>query len=115
MNDDRKKPGAALWCSVALIVALIAYPLSFGPACWATSRLRVGADTVSLIYQPITWAVFRSQVIAAMLIPYSELLAAPDWHWVLFVSEAGSRWMPFSLESGIPVDLDDMDAPTEAP
>jgi hypothetical protein len=34
MSDDRKKPGAVYWASVALITVLLAYPLSFGPACW---------------------------------------------------------------------------------
>jgi hypothetical protein len=31
---DRKKPGVAFWATVALVVVLVAYPLSFGPACW---------------------------------------------------------------------------------
>jgi len=30
---DRKKPGWAFWTTVVLAVVL-AYPLSFGPACW---------------------------------------------------------------------------------
>src|SRR3977135_2084087 len=90
MSEDRKKSGAAMWCSVVLIVALIGYPLSFGPACWTVSRLNLGADAVCFIYRPMTWAIFRSQVIAAMFVPYSELLAAPEWHWV-FLSESGSN------------------------
>lgn len=32
-----KKPGVAL--TVVLFVLLVAYPLSFGPACWIVSRL----------------------------------------------------------------------------
>jgi hypothetical protein len=37
---DRKKPGVAFWATVVVVVVLVAYPLSFGPACWlfATSR-----------------------------------------------------------------------------
>jgi hypothetical protein len=114
MSDERKKPSAALWCSVVLTVALMAYPLSFGPACWVTSHLNLGADALPAIYQPLTWAMFRSNAVASVLVAYSELLAAPDWRWV-FISEAGGKWMPFSLATGMPIDLDDMDAPAAAP
>lgn len=30
---DRKKPGVAFWATVGLVVMLVGYPLSFGPAC----------------------------------------------------------------------------------
>src|SRR5262245_35345099 len=35
---DRKKPGVAFWTAVVVFAALVAYPLSFGPACWLTSQ-----------------------------------------------------------------------------
>ena len=38
MTTDRKHPSAAFWITVALVVVLVGYPLSFGPACWATSK-----------------------------------------------------------------------------
>ena len=31
---SRKKPGLAFWATVVAVVALVGYPLSFGPACW---------------------------------------------------------------------------------
>jgi hypothetical protein len=34
-----KKPGVAFWATVVVVVVLIGYPLSFGPACWLTSQL----------------------------------------------------------------------------
>jgi hypothetical protein len=34
---DRKKPGVAFWATV-VIVAVLAYPLSFGPACSLTDQ-----------------------------------------------------------------------------
>ncbi len=37
---DRKKPTAGSWMTVALVAALVAYPLSFGPACWLCGRTR---------------------------------------------------------------------------
>ena len=39
MTDDQKKqPGVAFWATVVVVVVLVAYPLSFGPACWWMSR-----------------------------------------------------------------------------
>jgi hypothetical protein len=38
MNSDRKKPSVAFWAIVVVVVFLVAYPLSFGPACWWVSR-----------------------------------------------------------------------------
>ncbi len=31
---DHKKPGMAFWVTAALVVLLVAYPLSFGPIIW---------------------------------------------------------------------------------
>lgn len=33
MSEDRKKPDVAFWATVTLVVVLVAYPLSWGPAC----------------------------------------------------------------------------------
>jgi hypothetical protein len=35
---DRKNPGVAFWATVVVVVVLVAYPLSFGPACWLVTR-----------------------------------------------------------------------------
>jgi len=35
---SRKKPGVAFWATVVVVVVLVAYPLSFGPACWWFSK-----------------------------------------------------------------------------
>ena len=35
---DRKKPGLAFWATVVVVLALVVYPLSFGPACWTAVR-----------------------------------------------------------------------------
>jgi len=36
--NPHKKPGVAFWATVVVVVALLAYPLSFGPACWIADR-----------------------------------------------------------------------------
>jgi hypothetical protein len=50
MPDDRKQPGVAFWATVALVVVLVGYPLSFGPACWwfsTTEQLRLACDQIN--------------------------------------------------------------------
>src|SRR6516165_11287713 len=51
MTTNSKKPGVAYWMTVVIVVVLM-YPLSFGPACWATSRTG-GNSIVPLLYRPI--------------------------------------------------------------
>jgi hypothetical protein len=48
---DRKKPGVAFWATVVVVV-LLAYPISFGPACWIYSRSDHD-DALSDFYLPI--------------------------------------------------------------
>jgi hypothetical protein len=35
---ERKKPGVTFWATVVMVVTLVAYPLSFGPACWLCEK-----------------------------------------------------------------------------
>jgi hypothetical protein len=53
MTSDRKKPGVAFWVAVAVVVVLVGYPLSFGPACWVSSRTEIGIESLPVIYRPI--------------------------------------------------------------
>jgi hypothetical protein len=54
-----RKPTAGFWSTVAVNVVLVAYPLSFGPACWwfADSELDGGVvvNTAPTVYWPIGW------------------------------------------------------------
>jgi hypothetical protein len=62
----RKKPCVAFWATVVLVALLVAYPLSFGPACWwfgapLSSRMKSiawsGPDPLCppQIYWPVGW------------------------------------------------------------
>src|SRR5260370_27812230 len=53
MSDDRKKPGVAFWATVVVVVVLVGYPLSFGPACWAVSHADLSENLVNIPYRPI--------------------------------------------------------------
>src|SRR5262249_23311591 len=52
---DRRGPTTAFWATVVVVVVLVAYPLSFGPACWVSCWMNAGQGAVTLIYRPITW------------------------------------------------------------
>ncbi len=56
MTASRKQPGVAFWATVVVVIALVAYPLSFGPACWANGRTHVGDQAFLTAYRPIVWA-----------------------------------------------------------
>jgi len=53
---DRKKPGVALWATVVLVVVLVGYPLSFGPACWLIENRSLSEPALNAFktfYKPI--------------------------------------------------------------
>ncbi len=68
MTSDRKKPGVAIW---ATVVVLVAYPLSFGPACWLCARNLLPLRATSIAYSPL------------LVEAKSE-----------FLSDQPARWMP---------------------
>jgi hypothetical protein len=80
---SRKKPGVAFWATVVVVVLLIGYPLSIGPACWITSRLGFGDEFVSTAYQPILRAVKTAEgsPLDDALMWYAYLGAPEDWVW----------------------------------
>src|SRR5436190_14665700 len=73
---DRKKPGVAFWATVGIVVVLVGYPLSFGPACWITSRTDVGVSSLPIVYLPLIRAMSRSERIADALDWYAQFGAA---------------------------------------
>jgi hypothetical protein len=68
---DRKKPGVAFWATV--VVVLLLYPLSFGPACWLASRTDTGKNAVfKTVYWPLGWLVYQDiPVVGYMLGAYA--------------------------------------------
>jgi len=53
MTSDRKKPGLTFWATVVVVVVLVGYPLSFGPACWVNHATGIGTSTIPIVYRPI--------------------------------------------------------------
>ena len=87
---SRKKPAVALWATVVVVVMLL-YPISFGPACWISSRLDDGdgqSDVIPIAYMPMTWAMSASVGIAGTLEWYSRLGSQGNWQWI----EVDHKW-----------------------
>ena len=94
MIDKKKKPGVAFWATI-VVCLLLAYPLSFGPACWITSRTNTGASAIPVIYRPLTWAMSPamspdSETMFNRVSSWYALVGAPEnWMW-------GAAWDPAS-------------------
>ena len=46
--------------AVALVAALVGYPISFGPACWIGSRTGIGNGALAVVYQPLLRLCMRN-------------------------------------------------------
>ena len=80
-QTDRNKPGVAFWATV-VVVALAAYPLTFGPACWITSRTNVGVPVVNFVYLPMMWLYDISpKPVRRSIMWYSRTGAPYGWSW----------------------------------
>ena len=75
MPPSRKPPSAAFWATVVVAMLLVAYPLSFGPACWFASSVNwFGMRRVSSLYWPMGWvAVHGPTWIGRPIVRYSTL------------------------------------------
>ncbi len=88
---SRKKSGVALWAIVALVVVLVGYPLSFGPACWLASHADSGGDFVSAIYQPFLRVYMKGPPGIQDVARWYVNLAATD-DWCVVRGATGDRW-----------------------
>jgi hypothetical protein len=72
-----RKPGVAFWATVVVVVVLLAYPISFGPACWLVEGNQAGERMVPRLYYPILWIALmdrtESEWIATSLHRYAKV------------------------------------------
>ena len=81
---SRKKPGVAFWATVALVVVLVGYPLSIGPAAymayrgWLAEGWRFRA--YQSIYAPLIWLFEHGPApIHDTIEWYVSFWIAPSW------------------------------------
>jgi hypothetical protein len=89
---SRKHPFTAFWATV-VVVALLAYPLSFGPACWFTSHTGAGILYLREVYRPVLWLMSHVDVAARLFNWYAQLGAPPDWAWLDFADSGPPVWL----------------------
>jgi hypothetical protein len=92
-DESKKRPGTAFWATVTVAV-ILAYAVGLGPACWLSSRSETGAGLVSAIYHPVVQATSSGHCPIAIregFRSYSELGAAPCWHWTIDLQRLDDR------------------------
>ena len=54
---SRKKPGVAFWATMVVVVALVVYPLSAGPALWIAHQdiPQWSLNAICFVYAPMNW------------------------------------------------------------
>ena len=99
MTSSRKKPGAAFWATVVMVVALVAYPLSFGPACWLVSRPLTsgfgfdGRGRIPIVYWPICAGARNSSGTLAQAVNwYAKVGMPPDSFIWMPKDSSGAAW-----------------------
>ena len=81
-----KKPGVAFWATVGLVVVLVLYVLSFGPACWFVEDIRYSPRLVSRIYWPLLQIVKLEDKFAG------SIPGPLNW-WALYGGRRSSFWI----------------------
>jgi hypothetical protein len=88
LYDRPQKTGVAFWATVVAVVALVAYPLGFGPACWIASRRQERVPRISSAYRPI------GIVIADAPQPIRRFLI---WYGAVGISQDGTGYIRIIL------------------
>jgi hypothetical protein len=79
---DRKKPGVAFWATVALVVALLGDPLSFGPACGLASSGTISYQQFEGAYRPILEMAFNGpEALRRVVESYAKLCGGGNVFW----------------------------------
>jgi hypothetical protein len=50
------------WLGGLILLGIVLYPLSFGPACWVNNWCGVGADFMATFYRPFYWGVGKAKL-----------------------------------------------------
>jgi hypothetical protein len=73
MSEGQKRPSVGFWATTALVMLLIVYALSIGPATWLYWHCGMPmwlALTIHYVYGPLRWLAEKSEVSEALLLIY---------------------------------------------
>ena len=62
-DEPRARHARATWAVVGVLVLLLAYPLSVGPAVWICNHGYMSEDAITPFYAPLKWLVERSELV----------------------------------------------------
>jgi hypothetical protein len=93
---DRKQPGVAFWATVVVLVALVGYPVSFGPAVWLTARGYFRDSTVQSFYLPILWSAAQAESLESA-VTWWGTLGVPDGESVTLELETDEAFNVFQF------------------
>jgi hypothetical protein len=89
---NRKQPGATFWAAIVVVVVLM-YPLSFGPACWLTSRGIFFHTFTARAFYPVVWAAtFGPRPIRDGIQWYATVGTAQPWSIGILQHDLGMWW-----------------------
>jgi hypothetical protein len=74
----------AFWATVLVVVVLVAYPLSFGPAVWLTARANASHAIVESVYWPILWLEHEGPDSSYYIIRWYGSIGTPAGEYVVF-------------------------------
>jgi hypothetical protein len=92
VSKPLKKPGVIFCATVVVVVALVGYPLSFGPACWVCVRAKSesGCRFIGRLYTPLLW--LGMEKVWAM--------DAVDWYMSVGVPDGARPYIAFDTGIG---------------
>ncbi len=79
---SRKHPSVAFWATVVVVVVLVVYPLSMGPALYVSARLpdpEAGIEIVWPVYRPLDSLAKHSPRLRNLMRWYVSLWVFPDF------------------------------------
>jgi hypothetical protein len=77
MTSDCMKPTTGIWITVALVAVLVAYPLTFGPACWFVARRGEDSGLFGQIYWPIGWCADHGPSAVLGVVRWYAMIGSP--------------------------------------
>jgi hypothetical protein len=82
MTSDGKHPSAAFWATVMVVVALVGYPLGYGPFAGLHNRdalPRWVDEPMGIVYWPVDWLYLNGpKPIAAAILWWSNFWSGWD-------------------------------------